>query len=149
MNIFDCEQHRLFGLQRASTLEAARAFRNRRGTQLDVSARSKTPNNHFERFLNDCQKINFELITPTYCNSYYNRSKQGTEPIGIPIYYLSLAQSAGKIARTAQGANCFGFGSHWLKTWREILKQISKRSNRIKSFSDVLVLLLNQPNRVI
>lgn len=99
VNIFAYEQHRLFGWQRASTLEAARAFRNRRGTQLD-SARSKTPTNHFERFWNNCRKTNFELITPTYCNSYYNRSKQGKEPIGIPSYHLSLPQSAGKIART-------------------------------------------------
>ena len=29
-----------------------------------------------------------------------------------------------------QGANGFGFASHWLKNWREICKPITKRSNR-------------------
>ena len=29
-----------------------------------------------------------------------------------------------------QGAICFGFSSHWLKNWREILEPINKRNFR-------------------
>ena len=49
----------------------------------------------------------------------------------------------------AQGENCFGFGSHWLKTGERFLSKALSAAIEIKSFSDVLVLLLNQPDRVI
>ena len=58
----------------------------------------------------------------------HNESKQLDEPIRVPDNYLSRAQAREKLR--VQGAIGFGFASHCLKNWREVLKPITKHSKR-------------------
>ena len=74
-----------------------------------------------ERFSNDCRKNKTKAITLTN----HNRSRQRDEPITCSCDSPELREKS-----RVHGAIGFGFGSHWLKNWRESFKPITKRSNR-------------------
>ena len=54
----------------------------------------------------------------------------------VQVVNSSQSQSVGK--SRAQDEIGFGFASRWLKNWREIVKPITKRSNRVVTFNSCL-----------